>query len=533
MKPIITLLFVVTTYVASAQIAPFEIYIEPFNIPNLGGLQSYAYGQSENKWLVIGGRLDGLHRRQPFAAFDVAGNNNQIMVIDPINENVWSASISSLPLEIQEQMSSTNMEYYQEGNILYLLGGYGYDNASNSKMTFPYMTAVNVSELINAIVNSEDITGYFRQISDEKFAVTGGHLEKINSTFYLVGGNRFDGNYNPMGNPTYTQVYTDAIRKFDISDDGSSISISHYPEIIDSEYLHRRDYNAVPQILPNGEQGITAFSGVFQPDINVPFLHSVNIDESGFMLNENFTQYYNHYHCPVLPMYSEQTNEMHNVFFGGIAQYYEENGNVIQDDNIPFVKTIARVSRDASGQMTEYKLPIEMPDFLGAGSDFILLNDVPHFQNNVIQLDQLAEDSTLVGFIYGGIASTDKNIFFTNTGTQSEASNIIFKVYVIKVSISAIDELNEESNNSLSVQIFPNPSAEGINLNFHLKESSEVELFIHSSDGKLVYHQKFNQFPSGKNTLSPPNIPQLPSDTYTITLQTKTQRSVQKLITQD
>lgn len=533
MKPITTLLFLVISYFSLAQSSPFEIYIEPFTIPNLGGLQSYAHGQADNKWLVIGGRLDGLHRRQPFAAFDIAGNNNQIMVIDPINENVWTASISSLPLEIQEQLSSTNMEYYQEGNILYLLGGYGYDNATNSKMTFPYMTAVNVSELIDAVVSNGDISSYFRQISDEKFAVTGGHLEKVNNTFYLVGGNRFDGNYNPMGNPTYTQVYTDAIRRFDITDDGLSISISHYPEIVDTEYLHRRDYNAVPQILPNGEQGITAFSGVFQPDIDVPFLHSINIDENGYLINENFTQYYNHYHCPVLPIYSELSNEMHNVFFGGIAQYYEENGNVIQDDNIPFVKTIARVSRDASGQMTEYKLPIEMPDFLGAGSDFILLNDVPHFQNNVIQFDQLTQDSTLVGFIYGGIASTDKNIFFTNTGTQSEASNIIFRVYVIKENTSSIDDLNMESINSLSVQIYPNPSAEGFSVNFLLKETSDVKLLIHSSDGKLVYKTEFNQLPNGKHTLTPTNLPHLPADTYTITLQTNNQRSVQKLITKD
>ncbi|MDD3665963.1 MAG: hypothetical protein PHQ65_11910, partial [Bacteroidales bacterium] len=59
------------------------------NIPELGGLQAYAFGQHDNKWLVVGGRLDGLHRRQPFADFSVEGNNNQLIVVDPVNLQKW------------------------------------------------------------------------------------------------------------------------------------------------------------------------------------------------------------------------------------------------------------------------------------------------------------------------------------------------------------------------------------------------------------------------------------------------------------
>ena len=88
---------------------PFELVIEPFQINGLNGLQAYAFGQSQGKWLVVGGRLDGLHKRQPFASFDTLGNNNKLFVVDPIAEQVWSASISSLPIDIQEQLSATNM----------------------------------------------------------------------------------------------------------------------------------------------------------------------------------------------------------------------------------------------------------------------------------------------------------------------------------------------------------------------------------------------------------------------------------------
>ena len=85
----ITVFLLVITLKTSAQTAPFQIAIEPLNISGLGGLQAYAWGQHNGKWLIVGGRLDGLHRRQPFAAFDVAGHNTQIIVVDPVAQQKW------------------------------------------------------------------------------------------------------------------------------------------------------------------------------------------------------------------------------------------------------------------------------------------------------------------------------------------------------------------------------------------------------------------------------------------------------------
>ena len=107
-----------------AQTAPFNVVLEPVNIPGLGGLQSFAVGQDSGKWLIVGGRLDGLHGRQPFSAFDVPGQNNELIVVDPISLQKWTASLSSLPIAIQEQLRSTNMQFYQDGDYLYCTGGY-------------------------------------------------------------------------------------------------------------------------------------------------------------------------------------------------------------------------------------------------------------------------------------------------------------------------------------------------------------------------------------------------------------------------
>ena len=521
---------VLSSLSAFTQTAPFDIYIEPMNITGLGGLQAYAFGQHDGKWLIVGGRLDGLHRRQPFAAFDVAGNNNQLIVIDPVSQQKWTAPLTSLSVALQEQLSSTNMEFHQSGNYLYILGGYGYNTATASRITFDNLTAVDVPAVIEAVISGSSFTSYFRQIIDEQFAVTGGHLKKINNTFYLVGGNRFDGNYNPMGNPTYTQVYTDAIRKFNLSDDGTTITISHLPTITDAENLHRRDYNAVPQIMPDGAEGITAFSGVFQPTADLPFLNCVNIDSTGYAVNNTFQQYYNHYHCAVLPLYAASNNEMHNVFFGGIAQYYDSLGILVQDNNVPFVKTIARVTRNSAGVMAEYKLPVEMPGLLGAGAEFIPVTSVPQFNNEVLKFDDFTSDSTLVGYIYGGISSTAANIFFINTGTQSSASSQIFKVYVIKNATIGIHDLNEQSVGTLKMQVLPNPNDGEFVVRFHLNEIAETKISLYGIDGKKIEERVLTHLNIGENTFHRKIKYLKTGGTFILTIETPYETATRKII---
>ena len=513
-----------------SQTAPFNIYLEPMNISGLGGLQAFAFGQHNGKWLLVGGRLDGLHRRQPFAAFDIAGNNNQLIVIDPVTQQKWTAPIASLSVALQEQLSSTNMEFHQEENYLYIIGGYGYNTASAARKTFDNLTAIDVPAVINAVINATSFTSYFRQISDVQFAVTGGHLKKINNTFYLIGGNKFDGNYNPMGNPTYTQVYTNAIRKFNLTDDGTTVAITHLPTITDATNLHRRDYNAVPQILPNGAEGIAVFSGVFQPTVDLPFLNCVIIDSASYAVNNTFQQYYNHYHCAVLPLYSSSNNEMHNVFFGGIAQYYDSLGVLVQDNNVPFVKTIARVTRNSAGTMAEYKLPVDMPSLLGAGAEFIPIASVPQFNNEVFKLDDFTADSTLVGYIYGGISSTAANIFFTNTGTQSSASSQIFKVYVINNSTVGVHDLNEQSIGTLKIQVFPNPNDGNFVVKFNLNKIAETKISIYSINGKKIEERVLTNLVLGENTFQR-KIKNLDlGGTYILTIETPYEKATQKII---
>ncbi len=530
---ILAILLFAFTAKSNAQTALFQIAIEPMNISGLGGLQAFAWGQHNGKWLIIGGRLDGLHRRQPFAAFDIAGHNNQLIVVDPVAQQKWSAPLSSLPIGLQEQLSSTNMEFFQEGDYLYLAGGYGYSNTSADHITYPNLSAVKVPDVINAVINSTSFTSNFRQITDTMFAVTGGYLNKINNTFYLTGGQKFIGRYNPMGpthGPGFIQEYINASRKFTISDNGVTLSITHLSAINDATNLHRRDYNVVPQIMPNGQEGLTAFSGVFQVGVDLPFLNCVNIDSTGHKVNNTFAQYYNHYHCAHIPLFSAAKNEMHTVFFGGIAQYYDSLGILVQDNNVPFVRTIARVTRDASGTMAEYKLPIAMPTLLGAGSEFIPIETVPHYSNEVFKLDDFTADTTLVGYIYGGISSTVANIFFTNTGTQSIASSQIFKVSVIKNSTVGIHALNTQSIGTLQMQVFPNPNNGNFIVKFNLRNNGEVKLTINDANGKLIENMVLKNLQEGENTYSKRIKNLINGGIYYITIETTYEKATQKII---
>lgn len=517
----------------AGQELPFSVKLNPINIEGLGGIQSFAFGQHGGKWLIAGGRLDGLHRRQPFASFDLAGHNNQLIVIDPNGKKFWKASLLGLPAEIQEQLSSTNMEFIQEGNMLYCLGGYGYSQLQQDHTTFAKITAIQVAETIKAISEGQPFNSYIRQYNEPIFQVCGGHLHKINETYYLLGGQKFIGRYNPMGpdhGPGFIQEYTNEIRKFNLIDDGLNLNIEHLSAYRDVENLHRRDYNAKEQIMPDGTEGITMFSGVFRSDVDLPYLNAVNVDASGYSVNDSFQQLFNHYHCATMPVYNAVNNEMHTVFFGGIAQYYMENGQIVKDDNVPFVKTIAGVTRHANGQMKEFVFPVTMPALLGAGSEFIPGQDVATYQNGVIKANELEKDTTTVGFIFGGISSSEPNIFFVNDGSQSEASNTIFEVQLIKSKTNTTQHSVGENKILYDLQLSPNPGTGSYQIKFKLSQSGSFDLKLHDLEGRIVDEKSKLSGVSGENRLYYEAPGNLIKGNYLLSITSKGVTNIVKLV---
>ncbi len=438
--------------------AQSNLILQPTNIPNLPGLQSFAHASYNGEWYIIGGRTDGLHRRQPWASFDNAGHNEQIFIVDPQNQSFKSISLQGLNTALFDQLRSTNMEFYQEDSLLYLIGGYGYSTGAGDHITHPNLVVVNLSQLSTLNNNDMAPASAFQTVFHNDFAVTGGHLKKMGSSFYLVGGHRFDGRYNPMNGPSFTQTYTNAVRRFQLNWQNGNPQITWHSPINDAVNLHRRDYNVLSEIRTNGDYGLIAYSGVFQVGVDLPYLSAVQIDSSGASEIAGFSQYYNHYHCANVALYDAQANEMHNFFFGGMAQYFDQNGVLTQDNNVPFVKTIAQVTRDSLGVYREFKMNTEMPALLGAGSEFFPNPSLIEYAHGILDLNSMTNDTVLLGHIYGGIESTAPNIFFINTGVESSASNSIFAVYMVRNQGQIGGLFNEASVQNISWQIAPNPS---------------------------------------------------------------------------
>ncbi|MEE4260858.1 MAG: hypothetical protein V2I62_13925 [Bacteroidales bacterium] len=497
-KVLLVMLTILFNVAFSQDAFDYQLELTPVEIQDLPGIHSYAFAQHDGKWLVIGGRLDGLHARQPFNTFPQPYNNSNIYVLDINAQQFWTASVNSLPTGLSEQLQSTNMNFYQDGDSLYIIGGYAYSPSTDDHITFPYLTSIQVSSLIEAVISGSPISTFFKQITDDHFAITGGQLGKIGNIFYLVGGQRFDGLYNPMGHPTYTQTYADQIQKFTINNSGDLLSFDNYSSISDPVHLRRRDYNLIPQIFPDGSEGYTISSGVFQATIDLPFLYPVDINTNGYTPITNFNQYLSNYHSANACLYDNASNQMHAIFFGGMSQYYYESGELIQDDQVPFVKTISRLTRYADSSLQEYQLPVEMPALLGASAEFILNEDLPHFDNDIIRLNEIDQDTILIGHILGGIYSSTLNPFSNNQTSATNAENTVYTIKLIRGTQTGVYKI--EGTNPFDFNLYPNPADNHINVNYHLEKPSAVEYFITASDGQLLQQGKITQTKMGENT---------------------------------
>ncbi len=501
-KQLLLLIVLLSIKIVTAQNTfPYDVQLTPITIANLPGLHSYAFAQHNGKWLILGGRKDGIHARQPFNAFPNAQNNTNIYVVDIATQQSWSASVNALPTSIKEQLQSTNMNFHQDGSTLYIIGGYAFSATANDHITFNKLTTVDVPNVIDAVINGSTITSYFKQIADPIFQNTGGQLGKIGNDFYLVGGQTFTGRYNPMGNPTFVQTYVPKIQKFTIDNSGTQLSFSNYSAVTDAVHLHRRDYNLVPQVFPDGEEGYTISSGVFQINADLPFLYPVDVRSNGYFPQTQFNQYLSNYHCGKISLYDQTENRMHSIFFGGISQYYYNGTALVQDNNVPFVKTISRVTRLADGTLSEHNFPVEMPNLKGAGAEFIPNTALPHYTNEVIKLNESPGTEFVIGHLYGGIQSPTINPFSNNQTTTTSADPTIYEVKLMYNPSLSVPTM--EGKNPFSFQVTPNPTSnDNVRLQFDLPYLATLDYFISSLDGKIIDDGEITGLKVGSNAMN-------------------------------
>jgi hypothetical protein len=425
-------------------------------------LQSYTSAMSkEGEMLVLGGRRQGLHTfaEKPTNNFIPDSANNFIFVINPENGNYSSFDVNQLTSgDLSAFLQSTNQQAYYDfaKDQLYVIGGYGWKKDKSDMLTFPMIVRFTVADMVNAVKSNapaSKIEALFEVSKDERFAVTGGELYRMDNKFYLVFGQRFDGQYRAFGGSDFKQKYTEEVRTFTLKP--NTLTILSYGAQTNSnadQPFHRRDGNIIDDINPaNGQMRVTAFGGVFRPGIIGAYTNPIYINPTGLpVIDTTLSQKFSQYECPVISVYQEKSpnNTVYHTFFGGISHYYffqtlahkQAYDSVTaqgRNDGFPFIADVSTLQLSAKGTYKESFFPksITKNRLLGASTDFMLYPDLIKngmaFENGVIKLDKIPQDQkVLVGYIYGGIEAQNPLPLIPNTGTF--VSNSLFKVFLTK-----------------------------------------------------------------------------------------------------
>jgi hypothetical protein len=190
MKKLILLpLYLLLVFVLPAQ-QRFTLRLVPSTLTSAPAVHSGAFGEYNGKWFFIGGRKNGIHGFQPPFAFPTSGVNSNIYIVDPATDQSWSADAFTLSDSIREPITSSNMEFYLNDTMLYMVGGYGWKDAIENFVTWPTLTAINMKGLMQAVISGAPIESYFRQYTDTTWLYVGRTCKKwiLPTTWCLATG---------------------------------------------------------------------------------------------------------------------------------------------------------------------------------------------------------------------------------------------------------------------------------------------------------------------------------------------------------
>lgn len=469
---------------------PYRLALEPFTIPGLPGLHSFAVAGDAGKVVLLAGRTNGLHGFAPsreaaqFPSFPKELANDTVYVVDLASRKLLGqAKVTGLPSPYPNQLQASNTQYLLEGGFLYVAGGYGPDPATGTMVTLPFVTAIDFDALVAAVTAGKPLDADFAKASMARFehpalAVTGGDLEVQGGSVLLIYGHRFDGEYSAGGGQAF-QEYTNSVRVFTVAAtrgaSGVSLQVSFQgsvPQVAsglspDNPY-HRRDLNVRPTLDPTGTPRIGVYGGVFKGGRMEGYVHPIYITPGstlGLAVQEDTTatQLLSQYDCAVVQLYSQSRGATYSTFYGGLSQYYwDASCSCLKRDpvdvfgkgidGLPFIASVSTFRVTAAGSAQFLHQGESFPpaagapacpsqgtgggtvtaQFLGSESKFVPVAGLPS-SNGVLLLDQL-HGKTVVGYLVGGIAAwcppegANAARCYASTQGTSCASNQIYQV---------------------------------------------------------------------------------------------------------
>ena len=404
------------------------------------GVQSAAHGYNGTYLMMVGGRIQGFHgTANANGVFDAKYFNDQIILLNPQTGDFKHMQV---PSEYKDFLSATNMEYYYDGTYLICTGGYGaygdYPKPGRFK-TFPRLSAIHFENAVKAIEqnDADALKSSIISIEDDRFAVTGGGLERIGDDYFLVFGQSYDTIY--IGG--ITGKYTEEIRKFNMSINNNTIEVSNYEVFkdpsgvtgVESQY-HRRDLNVCSAIRPDGSEGITVLGGVFTKN-DGGWVNPILIDgatQTTINLYTTLAQKLSQYECSLVSFYDNDSKAMFHTLLGGISFYFYKDGILTPstiDNWLPFTSSITTIVQNEAG-LQEFPQPEaqSLPKLLGSDAAFIP-NAELSFSNDaktIIDLNSLKQkENILVGWIFGGIEATAPQ---SNSFNPTYANKVLYEV---------------------------------------------------------------------------------------------------------
>lgn len=468
----------------------YKIKIDSSRIHELMRLHSFAYGRLGDTIYVFGGRKDGVHNKA--GGFELKGANRELILYDIRRNLAQNFSLQSLDITMLDPLCSSNSCFTQKSGKLYVAGGYS-ENSENKFVTFPSLLIVDLNQLRDLIIsgNTAELVKCFKQIRNDTFAVAGGQLKYINKHFYLVGGHKFSGVYNAQ-TTAFQQTYTESAYVFDILNEEFSPTLQVLQQIRDELNFHRRDFNLGPFVTQKNKLELMSFSGVFLVNINSPYFNLASIQENGYTDIGNFNQWLANYQCGRTGFYSTSKDQMHEIFFGGMAvNYYDDLNQMVNDPFVPFVKTISCVERNEKGEYREFAFTEKMPGFLGTNSEFILNSNIPLYHDEIIDSDKLSGDSIEIGNLIGGIYNYSSRL---NPWQDSMVQLTSTNPYILKVTLIRSDA-NQVKNNTKSnrYNIKHSTVLTDKNLNIQIEPRvNSLYYWIISSDGRICLQSKID-----------------------------------------
>ncbi len=350
--------------VLSSNSVPFRVQIEEaaFSLP--AGLQSYIVGTSGGKWLLLAGRINGLHGFNAGSSnFPPDTQNTTVFVVDPTLQTITTRSLtnsgSGLATNQIDLLSVTGAQSYQSGNTLYMTGGFGIDSSTSNFTTKTALTAIDVPGLMHWVTSpstNETAAQHIRQVFDPTFQITGGTMVEARRHHALL----VFGQDSESADITSDGTYSMQVRQFRIKDNGKRLSFvagTSEPTTPDPNY-RRANLNVVP-IIERGRPGFVAFSGAFTPTDGI-WTVPVEISRQGIATMANptnattFKQGMNNWTCPTLELFSQKEGNSYTVLMGGISFGFFSSGTFQTDAELPFINQVTTIKRDRNGVFSQY-----------------------------------------------------------------------------------------------------------------------------------------------------------------------------------